>query len=146
MFSRIVEKIIQQAMEEGVFDNLEGKGRPLDFELDANTPKDWELAFTILKNANMAPGWIELDKEIRTELDEARQELRMAMKVSGGQGDAWDRAVLRFSTRVNQLNDFLRKLNLIVPDAYFQRVPLKTEDEINRIVLAVQSVDQDETD
>lgn len=146
MFSRIAEKIIKQAMEGGSFEDLEGMGRPLDLELDANTPNEWRMAFSLLKNANMAPDWIELDKEIRTELEEARQELRLSMKNSGGQGEGWDRAVLRFSTRMNQLNDFLGKLNLIVPDANFQRVPLNTEEEIKMIVSAVKSVDQDEAD
>jgi hypothetical protein len=145
MLSKIAEKIIRQAMEEGVFDDLEGKGRSLDLQqLDPNTPREWQMAFTILKNASLSPRWIELDKEIRSELDEARQDLRTALKTSNDESERKDRAIQRFKERLNQLNEFLKELNLLVPDANFQRMLLNAEEEIVRIASSAGS-DEDES-
>jgi hypothetical protein len=134
MFSRIAEKIIQKAMDEGVFDDLSGKGKPLSFEEESGTPPEWRMAFRILKNANLSPRWIELDKEISSELTEAREEFQRALNIFGSQGERWDRAVRNFTLRINQLNEFLRELNLIVPKAQFQRSTLHPEEEIKRVM------------
>lgn len=144
MLSKIAEKIIQKAMEDGVFDDLEGKGRSLDLQqLDPNTPREWQMAFTILKNAGFSPGWIELDKEIRIELDEARQDLRTALKASNQESEWKDRAIQRFKMRMNQLNEFLKELNLLVPGANFQRMPLNAEEEIVQIASSAGSDDEE---
>src|ERR1700733_10134370 len=54
---RIAERKIQEALDEGVFENLPGKGKPL--ELD-----DSPLEVRILKNAGVPPDWILLAKEV----------------------------------------------------------------------------------
>jgi hypothetical protein len=92
------------------------------------------MAFRILKNANASPRWIELDKEIRIELDEARIQLGKALEMYGNEGDRWDQAVQKFTLRINQLNEFLRSLNLIVPGARFQRRELRPNEEIQRVL------------
>src|SRR3954453_19926430 len=63
-----VDEAIREAQERGAFDNLPGSGKPLEF-MDNPHGADWETAFRILKNAGMAPFWIELDKIVRAELD-----------------------------------------------------------------------------
>ncbi len=62
-FERIVEERILQAQREGMFDDLEGKGKPLCFE-DLRVPEDLRIAYKILKNADCLPPEIELQKEI----------------------------------------------------------------------------------
>src|ERR1041385_3431974 len=49
---RIAEERIQKAQEEGLFDNLEGRGKPLDLDDDSWVPEDLRLTYKILKNAN----------------------------------------------------------------------------------------------
>src|ERR687884_613875 len=68
----LAEQRIREAQERGDFEDLPGHGKPLD--LDDN-PFAGELAagFRILKNAGFAPSWIEIDKEIRAELDALRE-------------------------------------------------------------------------
>jgi hypothetical protein len=63
-FHRIAESRIREAMEQGVFENLPGAGKPLDLEEYFNTPEEWRLAFSILKNARCAPVEVELLKEV----------------------------------------------------------------------------------
>ncbi|MBW2029355.1 MAG: DUF1992 domain-containing protein [Deltaproteobacteria bacterium] len=64
-YLRIVEQRIREAQENGHFDNLAGKGRPLDLEDDSNIPEDLRLAYKILKNANCLPPELQEKKEIR---------------------------------------------------------------------------------
>ena len=64
MFDRIVEAIIKDAMERGEFDNLPGKGKPIDLTEYFETPEEVRLAHSILKNAGMTSREVELLKEI----------------------------------------------------------------------------------
>ena len=61
---RIAEDRIRAAQDEGVFDNLPGKGKPLQLDDDSGIPEDMRLAFKILKNAGCLPVEMELRKEI----------------------------------------------------------------------------------
>src|SRR5215831_18291378 len=60
----IVEERIQEALREGLFDNLPGKGKPLKLDDDSVIPEDLRLTFKILKNSNCLPIEMELRKEI----------------------------------------------------------------------------------
>lgn len=62
-----LDKVIADAQERGVFDNLETAGKPLDLARSA-FQDDRELGFHMLKNAGFAPPWVEIDKEIRADL------------------------------------------------------------------------------
>jgi hypothetical protein len=63
-FEKIVEERIQRAQEDGVFDNLPGKGKPLKLEDDSFVPEDLRLTYKILKNSNCLPAEVELRKQI----------------------------------------------------------------------------------
>jgi len=81
---RIVEERIQRAQEDGAFDDLPGKGKPLKLEDDSFVPEDLRLTYKILKNSNCLPVEIELRKQIfnlrqllnATIDEETRRELR----------------------------------------------------------------------
>ncbi len=64
-FQKIIEKRIQEAVNRGDFDDLPGRGQPLQVEDDSRVPEDLRLAYKILKNANCLPPELELRKEIR---------------------------------------------------------------------------------
>lgn len=61
---RIVEAIIKDAMERGEFDNLAGKGKPIDLTQYFETPEEVRLANSVLKNAGMTSREVDLLKEI----------------------------------------------------------------------------------
>jgi len=63
-FDKVVESIIKEAMERGDFDNLPGKGKPIDLTAYFDTPEDVRAAYSLLKNAGMVPREVELLKEI----------------------------------------------------------------------------------
>ena len=61
---RLAEERIRDAIQRGEFDNLPGRGKPLDLEDDRHIPDDLRLAYKVLKNANCLPPELELKKEI----------------------------------------------------------------------------------
>lgn len=71
----LVEERIQAAMKAGAFENLPGRGKPLQLEDNPFVPLELRLAYKVLANANVAPDWIELDKNVRT----AREALEKAV-------------------------------------------------------------------
>jgi hypothetical protein len=66
IMDKIAEERIREAIERGEFDDLPGKGKPLDLEDDSHLPPDLRMAYKILKNADCLPAELELRKEIRT--------------------------------------------------------------------------------
>lgn len=62
---KIAERRIQEAIERGDFDNLPGKGKPLQLEDDSYIPEELRMVYKILKNANCLPPELQLRKEIR---------------------------------------------------------------------------------
>src|SRR5687768_13159595 len=68
----LTERRIRAAQDEGLFDNLPGRGRPLALD-DNPLAGDMQVGFRLLKNAGFAPDWIELDKEIRAEVEALRE-------------------------------------------------------------------------
>jgi hypothetical protein len=63
-FDKLVEEKIKQAQERGEFDNLPGKGKPIDLTSYFETPEDVRLAQSVLKNAGFTSHEVELLNEI----------------------------------------------------------------------------------
>jgi len=64
VWERIAENRIAEAIEQGDFENLPGKGRPLDLTAYFSTPSEDRMAFSILKNAGVVPSEVELMREV----------------------------------------------------------------------------------
>ena len=63
-FHRNADERIKEAIAGGEFDNLPGKGRPLDLDAYFATPEDLRMAYSLLKNADIVPEEMELLKQI----------------------------------------------------------------------------------
>src|SRR5918911_5630028 len=59
-----IERQIKKAMAEGEFDDLPGKGKPVDLRAYFDTPEDLRMAYSILKDANIIPEEMQLLKDI----------------------------------------------------------------------------------
>ncbi|HYA11981.1 MAG TPA: DnaJ family domain-containing protein [Thermodesulfovibrionales bacterium] len=64
IFTRIAERRIIEAMENGEFENLEGMGKPFNLEDETWIPEDLRMAYRILKNAGCIPPELELRNEV----------------------------------------------------------------------------------
>jgi DnaJ family protein C protein 28 len=127
-----IEELIRQALAEGKFDNLPGRGKPL--QIDAENPHadpSWELAYKILKDAGYSLPWIETIREIEADIESARKDCKQAWEwfkatnfesssVSFAKSD-WQRAQATFMEKVGVLNQRIRNYNLDVPNPHFQR-------------------------
>jgi DnaJ homologue, subfamily C, member 28, conserved domain len=65
-FWRIAEARIREAQEDGAFDNLPGKGKPLEIEDLSWVPEELRIGYHVLKNAHVVPPEAELLKDIHT--------------------------------------------------------------------------------
>ena len=63
-FDKLVESMIKEAQERGEFDNLPGKGKPIDLTAYFDTPEDVRVAQFVLKNAGMTSHEVDLLREI----------------------------------------------------------------------------------
>jgi hypothetical protein len=65
-FWRIAEERIKEAQRAGAFDNLPGKGKPLNLEDLSWVPEDLRIGYLVLKNAHVLPPEAQLLKDIHT--------------------------------------------------------------------------------
>jgi len=72
-----IEAQIKKAMAEGQFDDLPGKGKPIDLKAYFDTPEHLRMAYSILKKADFVPEEVQLLKEIealKSQLDSCSDE------------------------------------------------------------------------
>jgi len=134
----LVERKIREAMEQGEFDDLPGKGQPVDTSENPFEDPEMRMAHRLLRNAGFAPAWIEERKDIDAELESARTLLarasriyRQTMPVSDV---AWQHRLGEFRTKVAELNKRIQVHNLQVPSAVLQRRQIDGEREIERLI------------
>ena len=63
-FQKDVDEKIKEAIARGEFDNLPGKGKPLDLDAYFATPEHLRIGYSILKGAEIIPQEMELLREI----------------------------------------------------------------------------------
>jgi DnaJ homolog subfamily C member 28 len=134
-WSDLIEEQLEEARARGDFDNLEGKGQPL--QLDDNPHAgDKALAYSLLKNNNLAPPEIERGKEIDAELRRAEELLavlrrrRDALTPQRGTASASDRHAYnlvrdttesRYEEALRGINSKILSLNIVAPAALHRR-------------------------
>jgi hypothetical protein len=59
-----IEQRIREAIDRGEFDNLRGKGKPLDLDSYFAMPEELRMAFAMLKSNEFVPEEVEMMKEI----------------------------------------------------------------------------------
>ena len=60
----LAEQRILEAQRAGAFDNLPGKGKPLELEDWSWVPEDLRISYHVLKNARVLPPEVELLKDV----------------------------------------------------------------------------------
>jgi hypothetical protein len=76
-YEDLIERKIKEAMAAGEFDNLEGKGKPLDLKKYYDMPEHLRSAYQIIKNSGYVPEEVRLKKEmelIKANLKKCRSE------------------------------------------------------------------------
>ncbi len=125
-----LDKILREAREQGGFDNLPGKGKPIQWEDESMVPEDQRLANRLLRHNNFTLDWIELGKELDQAYASARRDLDIARnRRSEGKLDEahWQAACAGFIKVVEELNRRVIGYNLRVPGEQFYRRPYAKE-------------------
>ncbi len=128
LWQRLAESRIESALRAGEFDGLPGSGQPLALLSESAIDPEMWAAFHLLQGAGLAPAWIELDRELRREMEAARRELR---RRGGGRA-----ARQRFQERVAEVNRQIDRLNLLVPALSLQRAHFDAGREAERALVS----------
>lgn len=64
IFAKIALNKIEEAIDNGEFENLRGQGKPVNLDYLASVPPEMRAAYTILKNSGVVPEEVQLLKEI----------------------------------------------------------------------------------
>jgi len=149
MPDKSVEEIIRRAMQEGKFDDLPGKGKPLQLDQNPHEDPEWRAAHYILKTGGFSLPWIESRNEIETNLLNARSALTQVWKWRLGDNTdqieprlietEWERSVDTFQEQIESINNKIRSFNLEVPNIRFQLPLLNADQEIELITGSPQS-------
>lgn len=129
----IVEHRIWQSMEEGHFENLPGKGKPLDLSTNPHVDPSEDTLYRILSKNGCAPEWIELNKQIRSEAAEWRSALKKAWvyKINGNVSK-WSECSEVLKAQMTAINNKVFRYNLVVPFGR-QMIGIKWEKELDRL-------------
>ena len=135
----LTEKSIREAIEKGEFDNLAGKGQPLDLSENPFEDPDLRTVHRLLRNAGFAPAWIEERKDIEAQFDLARTTLKRGWQIYGPEGTtpnagAWERNVSEFRALVAELRRRVHIYNLKAPATVFHKRQLDAEALIEEIM------------
>ncbi len=103
-----------EAMERGEFDELSGRGKPLQLDDDSQVPRELRAAYRILKNAGFVPPEVQL----RREISNAEDLLARARLTADRDG-----AARRLNYLMMQLNLHRRdKVDLRAQEVYYQKL------------------------
>lgn len=137
---RGIDEIIRQAMDEGAFENLHGKGKPLNLDENPYLDKEWQLAYHLLKQNGFAPDFVEKRQAIEMQLADARQALsrawawRASALNDGKDKDwvevEWGKATTKFEEHIAQINRSIKTYNISIPLPSLYKKPVVLENEL----------------
>jgi hypothetical protein len=131
----LVEKQIREAMSHGAFDDLPHQGERLPIE-DDNAAGEWAMAHRILRNAGVAPPWIESDKEARRQMAALDDLIERAPRMSRL---SRERARVDLRRMVGAANSAIERLNSEAPTDRQHRRLLDPVAEAERLEAAFAS-------
>ena len=131
----LTEKKLREAIENGEFDDLPGKGEPIDLKENPFEDPDLRVVHRLLRNAGFAPAWIEERKDIDAEFEAVRTKLSRAWALFGKGGETpsdpeWERIAREFREKIAELNKRISMYNLKAPAAVFHRKRIDAEKHI----------------
>lgn len=121
-----MDRQVREAIDDGRFDDLPYEGRPLPL-VDDSAAGEWALAYRVLRNAGVAPPWIEADKEARSLLERRDAILARAATASPA---GMRRLRADLERAVVDVNAAIARLNAEAPTDRQHRRPLELADEL----------------
>ncbi len=145
----LVSNRIEEAMRRGDFDNLSGRGKPLSLDNDPFVPEEQQMAFRLLKNNDLVPGWIADRKEMLRVVESWREQFQRIVGEAHGAWvaastdarrvqirDKWERWIERWDDEVKDLNRRINTINLQQPITHLEIFKLRLDDELRKVGMA----------
>lgn len=142
----LINRRIEEAMQRGDFDNLRGKGKPLNTAPDPHTPPEMQMANSLLKNNDLSPAWISDRAAVLALIERFREKLRAtAADFAQARSEAptpqrleqldelWGRYVEAWRAEVVEINKRILTQNLKQPVTFLEIIPLRLESELRRL-------------
>ena len=147
IIARVAERKISDAIEEGVFENLPGKGQPVKLDEDPVTPAHLRAANKVLKNAGVLPDWVQTLKDLQAErgevaayrakLEAENRKRRVNLEkapsthVAVRQFAEWHvKSRTEYHRRLKSANDLILKLSLLAPTTVQPPNPFRIKEEM----------------
>lgn len=129
----LVEQRIQEGIERGMFDNLPGMGKPLDLDDDRFVPEEYKMAFRMLRSTDLTPLWIDINKEIRADI-ERLDRFRDWIHSRRGAISAVELQHRRneYGERIASINSKILSHNILAPSSQVHFALLIVDDELAR--------------
>lgn len=138
----LVSQRIEEAASQGAFENLRGKGKPQDLRKNPFAPEGKELAFDLLKNNDLAPGWITERSEVQSLIADFRKRLKAdlahyreqvtVLDDDGAEAFMPQGRIAMWQAEVAEINKKIDTLNLNQPIAHLEILKLRLDDELKR--------------
>jgi hypothetical protein len=140
-----VERMIDEAQKKGVFDDLPGKGKPLQLGKNRHAGER-ALAFNLLQNNNYTLPWIAARQEILSAVYTFRGELAESWiayqhELDAATGDEelqqaserWQAEKDRLLAELREINQTISALNLTIPVERLEVLKLHWQNELDRL-------------
>lgn len=141
----LISQRIEDAMHAGHFDNLRGKGKPLDPAPEPHVPPDMQMANSLLKNNELTPAWIADRNATLTEIERFRARLKRVVidfhTAREGAESAtaratldqrWQQQLIVWQEDLRTLNHRIELQNFKQPVTFLEIMKLRLADEIKR--------------
>ena len=144
-WNSLIDDIINEARDEGKFDNLHGEGEPLELEENPYA-NDKRMAYKLLKDNDYTLPWIDERKRILSDIDLFRSKIRRFWKqfsiewptitTPANQAIArkrWQGHLSEWDADIEALNRRIRLLNLQLPVRNLELVQMTLRRELERV-------------
>ncbi|MDW8107778.1 MAG: DUF1992 domain-containing protein [Armatimonadota bacterium] len=147
----IAERKIEEAMQEGKFDDLPGKGKPLPLDEEWFAPPEMRPAIRLLKSAGVLPDWLERAREIEQLREQvvrlwriAEREYPRACRLSVERFHEWrDASWNGIQAVMQQVNSLILTYNCIAPANACPQIPFRIEVERTRFYAQFAATDEE---
>lgn len=140
----LIDDLIEEGREQGAFDNLPGKGKPLNLKRNLFAP-ELELAHGLLQQNDMKPAWITARRDLLAQIEALRAAIqrqwqRHESAYRQAQSDSqrgpliisWDDACLRWEKQITALNKEIDVFNFKRPSDNLEIFKLSLTQELER--------------
>ena len=131
IFDKISEEKIQNAIQDGSFQNLRGEGKPFPPEMFSRDPQDeFALVHDLIKNNGLSLPWLEERKTLLADMQKIRESFFGTWQTAKTKQEK-DRIKNSFREAIIKINRRILDYNLRSPVARLQLMEMSLSELVN---------------